>query len=242
FPEKTPSAPAAPAPTSLFRSSTASPAVQTRLRPPAGCECSPPRAPANGSSGALPPLRLVAAPPPSSLHPPPKPPFGNSSPLLYPSSSPPQLQHDLPLSGRRRRRCDPPRRGRRFAGRGGKHHRIRSIEIGVIQQVEEFGSQSQIHPLVQHPPLGERYIGGHQRGAAQDGSPCVAIGPRQRLEERVRIEILAHPTLDHGPRKVLVERRPHGIPRVAVVGRVVGKLRGERQTRLHGFDSTDLPP
>ena len=57
----------------------------------------------------------------------------------------------------------------------------------------------------------------------------------------VRVKILVRSAQDQRPGKVWIDRGPHRIARVAVIRRVVGKLRRKGQSRLQRLNAAYLP-
>src|ERR1700688_604550 len=85
------------------------------------------------------------------------------------------------------------------------------------------------------------HIGLHERWTLQSISPRIAVGSGQWLYESIGIKVLIRSALDHRAGEGWIDGRAHGIARVAVIGWVVGKLRGKRQAGLLCFDGADVP-
>ena len=133
------------------------------------------------------------------------------------------------------------RRGRRPAGGCGVDHRVRGIEVGVIERVEELGAElkADVFGKLEFPRQGQ--IRGGESGSLEDVAAGVAIRSRQRLDERGGIEILVGPTFNHRAGKVGVQGRPNRVAAVTIVRGVIRQLRSEGQAGLQGLDSAQLP-
>jgi hypothetical protein len=142
--------------------------------------------------------------------------------------SPQQLQSKLHLPRACCCRRDYARRRRRIASGGRVHHGIRCIEIRVVEQVEDLRSELQPEAFRQQESTRHGKVRFIEIRSLQCVSSDIAVCTSQRLKERVRIEILIGPTLDDRSRKIGIYGRAHGIARVTVVRRVIGKLRRKR--------------
>ena len=111
----------------------------------------------------------------------------------------------------------------------------------MVEEVEDFTSELQAEAFGYEEFFCGGDVGLDDRGPGQSVAADVSVGARQRLNESGRIEILIGIAADELSCEIGIDRRSDGIARVAIVRRVVGKLRSERQTGLESFDSADLP-
>ena len=115
---------------------------------------------------------------------------------------PQQLQAELNLPrGRGRRGNDARRCGRQHSRGRREDDRVRIVEIGAIENIEQLGPELKVEPLREQEFFGHGEIGFREAGSLQEIARRGAVRVGQRLNERVRVEILPRAALDDRARK-----------------------------------------
>ena len=111
----------------------------------------------------------------------------------------------------------------------------------MVEEIEKFGAELESEALRNGKFARDREVGFDEARPLQDVAANVAVGARERLDECVGIEVLRWAALDDLACEIRIDGWTNGIARVAVVGRIVGKLRREGQAGLNGLDAAELP-
>src|SRR6202040_1227745 len=134
------------------------------------------------------------------------------------------------------------RAGQAWRVRGGRrceNNQVWRVEIGAIEQVEDFSAELQAQPLANFRIFQHREIPSAEPGTDIGVSAKIACKTAGggRSDECVWIEPLVRVTQNNRAREIRIQKRSDGISRVAGVRRVVAQLRCERETRLNGDDA-----
>lgn len=113
-------------------------------------------------------------------------------------ASPEELQAELDLARRGGSSGDDAGGGRGRAGGGGVDDGIGRIEIGVIEEIEDFGAELERETFRDGKFAGDGEVGFDKAGALQGVAADVAVGAGQRLDEGIGIEELRGAALDDG--------------------------------------------
>lgn len=160
---------------------------------------------------------------------------------------PEQLQAELNLArgcgctGYGTRRARQSCRVGRSGGR--KRDEVRRVEIGPVQEVEEFRPELQAKAFANPGVLKGREIPSGESRTDIGVPPHIAVksAVRGRRQKSVRIKPLVGIPKNDGPGEAWIEERSDRIASVAVVRWVVAKLRRKREPRLRCDDAGNRP-
>ena len=128
-------------------------------------------------------------------------------------------------------------------GGGGRSEddQVGGVEVGAVEQVENFGAELQGHAFADAGVFESGEIPGGQAGADVGVATQVAVEAAVggRSEKGFGVEPLIGIAEDDGAVEIGIQEWAHRIARVAVVRRVVAELRRERETGLRGDDAGD---
>ena len=133
--------------------------------------------------------------------------------------------------------------GRILGGRWREGDQVWRVEVGAIEQVEDFGAELESEAFAELRVFEDAEVPGGEAGT----NVCVATeiageaAGGWRRDERGGIEPLARIAGDDFAGEIGIEEWANGIARVAGVAGVVAELRRDREAGLRGDDAGDGP-